>query len=274
MSIELITKYSDKVDELFSQESKTSLLTNTDYDWSGAHSVKVYKASTVALNDYARTGETEDISRYGKINELSAEVEEMLLKNDKSFIFNLDRMDEEETALQAEECLAREIRDVVVPTVDSYVYKTLVENCGTTATAESLTAKNVYEKILDGGAVLDDNMVPETDRVLIVAPSVYKLLKQSAIFDSTDVGADLRMKGVIGLLDGMNVVKVPSSRLPQNFGFLLTHPVACTAPMKLEDYNIHSDTPLSSGSIITGRIVFDAFVLDNKKMGVYYQPIA
>lgn len=44
--------------------------------------------------------------------------------------------------------------------------------------------------------------------------------------------------------------------------------------MKLEDYNVHTDTVLSSGSIVTGRICYDAFVLDNKAKGIYYHPIA
>ena len=34
---------------------------------------------------------------------------------------------------------------------------------------------------------------------------------------------------------------------------------------------IHNDTPLSSGTIVTGRVCYDAFVLDNKKTGIYYQ---
>lgn len=34
---------------------------------------------------------------------------------------------------------------------------------------------------------------------------------------------------------------------------------------------IHDDTPLSSGTIVTGRVCYDAFVLDNKKSGIYYQ---
>lgn len=38
-------------------------------------------------------------------------------------------------------------------------------------------------------------------------------------------------------------------------------------------YGVHNDTPLSSGTIVTGRIVYDAFVLDNKKSGIYYHPI-
>lgn len=35
MAIELVTKYSPYVDELFAAESKKSLLTNNDFDWTG-----------------------------------------------------------------------------------------------------------------------------------------------------------------------------------------------------------------------------------------------
>lgn len=83
MSIELVTKYAPQTDELFKAESKISLLTNTNYDWTGAHSIKLYKISTSPMNDYARTrtsgGEdsAEALSRYGKLLDLSATTEEL-----------------------------------------------------------------------------------------------------------------------------------------------------------------------------------------------------
>lgn len=52
----------------------------------------------------------------------------------------------------------------------------------------------------------------------------------------TNIGNDLRIRGVIANLDGANVIKVPAARLPENFGFILAHPVATVAPTKLEDY--------------------------------------
>lgn len=82
------------------------------------------------------------------------------------------------------------------------------------------------------------------------------------------------MRGVIGILDGAAVVKVPAVRLPENFGFMLAHPSACVAPVKLEDYNIHENPPGISGSLVEGRIVYDSFVLDNKKTAIYYQSIS
>ena len=282
MSIALAKKYAPYTDDLFKAESKISLLTNQDFDWTGARSVLVWKVGTVALTDYSRSrGSDYDeseatLSRYGKIIDLDAQTEEMLLSNDKSFIFNIDRLDEDETAGQvaAASALARELREQVVPFVDTYTYNVMVTKAGTKATAAALTKENVYDSILEGSEALDDEEVPDTDRVMVVPPSTYTLLKQADLFDSTEVGAEMRLKGVVGILDGMTVVKVPKVRLPQNFGFMIAHPSATVAPVKLEDYGTHPDTALSSGTIVTGRICFDAFVLDNKAKGIYYHPIA
>ena len=281
MSIELVKKYAPYTDELFKTESKVSLLTNQDFDWSGAHSVKVYKISTAALNDYARNVYAEDeesaaaLSRFGKLYDLSASTEEMLLTRDRSFIFNIDKLDEDETAgqLASASALARELREVVIPEVDMYVYNKMVSNAGTTATAETLTKDNIYDAILAGTETLDGAEIPDTDRVVVVSPATYKLMKQADIFDNTDIGADMKARGVIGSIDGLIIVKVPALRLPENFGFMIAHKSATTAPIKLEDYGVHPDTVLSSGTIVTGRICYDAFVLDNKKKGIYYQPI-
>lgn len=282
MSIALTAKYAPYTDEILKAESKKALFTNTDYDWTGAHSILVWKISTVALNDYARNRFADDeesaeaISRYGELYDLNAATEELLLSRDRSFIFNIDRLDTDETAgqLEAGSALARELREVVIPEIDTYVINKMVAGAGTTPAAASLTKSNIYEKILAGSEALDDAEVPDTERVLIVSPAVYTLLKQAVEFDNTDVGVEMRLKGVVGLLDGMAVVRVPSVRLPQNFGFMVCHPCATVAPVKLEDYGVHNDTVLSSGSIVTGRVCYDAFVLDNKADAIYYQAVS
>lgn len=52
MAIDLVTKFQPHVDEQFKAESKRALITNQDYDWTGAHTIKVYKVKTSAMNDY------------------------------------------------------------------------------------------------------------------------------------------------------------------------------------------------------------------------------
>lgn len=283
MSIELAKKYAPYTDDLFKAESKLSLLTNTDFDWTGAHSVSVWKISTVAMNDYSRNrgGDFDEsaasLSRFGKIIDLDAQTEEMLLRKDRSFIFNIDKMDQDETAdqVKAETALARQIREVVIPEVDTYVYAEMVANAGTVAEAEALDGTNVYDAIVAGTEVLDDAEVPDTERCIVVTPATYRIMKQSQdMMLDCDISEEMRLKGVIAMVDGMAVVKVPASRLPEDFGFMIAHPAATVAPVKLEDYGMHPDTALSSGTIVTGRIVYDAFVLDNKAQAIYYHPIA
>lgn len=281
MSVELTTKFAPQTDELFKAESKISLLTNTDFDWTGAHAIKLYKISTAPMNDYSRNRSTEPadsegLSRYGKLLDLSATTEEMLLKHDRSFIFNVDRLDEDETAgqLEAGTALARELREVVVPEVDTNVYSVMTAGAGHKPAAAALTKSNIYAAVLAASQALDDAEVPETERVLVVTPASYALLKQAVEFDHTEIGAEMRARGVVAMIDGAAVVKVPAIRLPSKFGFMLAHPSATVAPVKLEDFGIHNDTPLSSGTIVTGRVCYDAFVLDNKKSGIYYQATA
>lgn len=158
-----------------------------------------------------------------------------------------------------------------MPEVDANVYTVMTAGAGNTPSPAALTAKNIYPSILAASQALDDAEVPETERVLVVTPATYALLKQAVEFDHTEIGAEMRARGVVAMIDGAAVVKVPAIRLPEKFGFMLCHPSATVAPVKLEDFGIHDDTPLSSGTIVTGRVCYDAFVLDNKKAGIYYQ---
>ena len=276
MAIELAEKFAPYTDEIFKNESKKSLLTNQDFDWTGAHTVRVYKISTATMNDYDRagTGSGATGSRYGTVASLNATTEEFTLSKDRSFTFAIDKLDTDETAQQlaAASALARQQREVIIPEVDKYVYSEMCENAGTAPAALTLTSENIYSEILKASQALDDAEVPETNRVLLVTPAVYLLMKQCPdITMETEIGNDMRLKGVVSNLDGANVIKVPAARLPENFGFLLAHPSATVAPTKLEDYKIHQDPPGISGSLVEGRIVYDAFVLDNKKKALYYQ---
>lgn len=272
MAINLVTKFQPYVDEMFTTESKLSLITNKAFDWTGAHTIKVYKVTTSKMNDYKRNPvEGFTGSRYGEIKDLDATTEEFTLKKDRSFTFVIDKLDKDETAqqLSAASALARQQREVVIPEVDSYVYSVMATGAGTAPEAAALTSENIYSEILKANKALDDAEVPETGRQLIVTPDTHTLMKQCKdITMETNIGNDLRLKGVISNLDGANVIKVPAVRLPEKFGFMLCHPVACVAPVKLEDYKIHEDPPGISGSLVEGRVCYDAFILENKKKAI------
>lgn len=276
MAIDLVTKFLPYVDEQFSTESKASLVTNKEYDWTGSHSIKVYKVTTSGMNDYDRAGAdmATNWSRYGAVKGLDATTEELTLTKDRSFTFAIDKLDTDETAeqLAAASALARQDRQVVIPEVDSYVFSVMCSKAGNKPAAAALTSSNIYTEILKAGEALDTAEAPEAGRIIIVTPTVYALMKQCKdIVMETNIGNDLRLKGVISNLDSANVLKVPANRLPAGFGFMMVHPVATVAPVKLQDYKIHADPPGISGSLVEGRICYDAFVLDNKAKAIYYQ---
>lgn len=277
MANDLATVYKPYVDEQFTSESKIPLLTNNDFDWTGARSVKIYKVTTAAMNDYDRTGSTltgEKWSRYGVVESLDATTEEMLLKKDRSFTFAIDTLDEDETAnqLNAAGALARQNREVVIPEVDAHVYSVMCSNAGNKPEAITLTKENIYSEILKGNEALDDAEAPEFGRVLVVTPAVYTLMKENSLVTfEGEVGAEMRKRGVIALLDGCSVVRVPAKRLPEGFGFMVAHPSATVAPVKLAEFNLHRNPPGVSGDLVEGRVVYDAFVLENKAKGIYYQ---
>ena len=278
MAIDLTTKFAPYTDEVFKAESKRSILTNNDFDWTGAHTVKIYKVTTAGMNDYDRAGAkvSTQPSRFGVVAGLDATTEEMALKKDRSFTFAIDKLDTDETQqqLQGASALARQEREVIIPEVDSYVYSIMCTNAGTTPAAIALTSENIYSEILKASQTMDDAEVTDVGRFIVVTPSIYAIMKQSKeIVMNTDIGEDMRAKGVVSNLDGCNVIKVPSVRLPNNFGFLMVHPSATVAPVKLEDYRIHQDPPGISGALVEGRIVYDAFVMDNKKKALYYQAV-
>lgn len=279
MAIELATQFQAYTDEQFTAESKASLVTNHDFGFTGAHTVKIYKVTTTELEDFNRNGEilNGNKSQYGTIQTLQASTEEFTLRKDRSFTFEVDRMDVDETKMQVEAAkhLARQQREQVIPEIDKYIYSQMAANAGIKPSGKALTADNIYAEIINAQAQMDEADVPANDRVLIMTPTVYALLKQSsATFDNSDIGAELRKKGVISVLDGLNVVKISSNRLPENFGFMIAHPSATIAPVKLQEYKVHRDPPFLSGELVEGRIYYDAFILDNKAKAIYYQATA
>lgn len=284
MAVNLVTKFQPYVDEMFTTESKKALLTNQDFTWTGAHTVKVHKVNTVSMNDYDRDGSGVGVapeegdpviwSRYGALGTVENTLEEFTLTKDRSFTFAIDKMDKDETGavLSGASALARQQREVIIPEIDTYVYGKMVAGAGTKKTTVTLSADNIYTEIIDANTALDNAEVPDTGRVLVVTPDVYLLMKKCPdIIMETDISAEMRLQGVIANLDGLTVIKVPKVRLPQKFGFMIAHPVATVAPTKLEEYKVHQDPPGISGELVEGRIVYDAFVLDNKKMAIFYE---
>lgn len=275
-TITLVTKFSPLVDERFATESKTSLVVNRDFDFIGTKSIKIYSVATAEMNDYGRntdmgTGEGEVLSRYGTIKDLSNTTQEVTMEKDRSFTFVIDKMDEDETlgALNAGSALARQLREVIIPEVDKYTFGKMAINAGHTE-IETITDNTAYSSILAGTEYFDEKYVPTEGRVASVTPGFYTHLKKdkNAVLE-TEIGQNMRIRGVVSNMDGVVIQKVPSTLMPTGINFILSHRVATTQAIKLAEYKVHNNVPFVSGSLVEGRIYYTAFVRNNKKDALY-----
>lgn len=270
MAINLAEKYSSLVDEKFTSVSKASLVTNRDYNFVGAHTIQIYSVGTAPMNDYGRN--TAGTSRYGTVNDLSTTLQEVTMEKDRSFTFAVDKMDEDETlgALNAGSALARQLREVITPEVDTYTYAKISASAGKTVNEQTITATNAYQSLIAGSEFLDESEVPAEGRVAVVTPKFMTFLKSDpqAVLE-TEVGQDMRVKGVIANMDGLTIQKVPSKYLPTGTNFIIVHPVATTLAIKLAEYKIHTNPQGVSGALVEGRIYYTAFVRNNKKNAIY-----
>ena len=270
MAIEYASKYSGKVDERFALASQTNGAVNNDYEFTGVDTVKVFSIPTVALNNYALTG----TSRYGTPSDLQNNVQSLVLGQDKAFTFVIDRKseDDSEGAMEAGRALRRQIDEVVIPTVDKHRLSVMATKAGKTETG---AIDDAYAAFLDGMNALTDGNVPLTGRVAFVSPAFYKAIKLDGAFvKSGDASQNMLITGSLGMVDNANIIQVPTSYLPENVAFILTHPSATVGPVKLESYKIHDNPPGVNGKLVEGRIRYDAFVLDSKKSAVYVHKTA
>jgi N4-gp56 family major capsid protein len=274
MAVNLASKYSQKVDERFRLKSFTESAVNREYDWNGVNSINVYSIPTVAMGNYTKTG----LSRYGTAAELDNTVQTMTLTRDRSFTFTIDRANHQDTqmVMQAGKALARQVDEVIVPEVDTYRLAAMSASAiasANTATV-AITASNAYSQFLKAGEVLDEAKVPGPGRIAFVTPAYYSFIKLDPSFvKATEIAQKMLITGQVGEVDGVKIVKVPSTYFPANHAFILVHPSAMVAAEKLQDYKTHDNPPGINGWLVEGRKRYDAFVLENKKKGLYAHKI-
>ena len=268
MAVNLAQKYSSVLDQVFTAGSYTDKYVNKKYDFDGVQTINVYTVTTVEPTNYNRA-ETGD--RFGGNNELQNIVTPYTLKNDKSFKLVIDRGNYEQTALaeKAGAVMKAEMEERVIPMIDADRIKAAAT--GATAVSQAITAgNNAYTDILKAEAFLDEDKAPVEGRVLFVTPGYYNAIKE---YITTTMHADtysskLISRGYVGELDGIPVVKVPTSYFPTKTNAVLWHRDALLGAKQIMNTRIKTDSELVDGTLLLGRFIYGSFVLNGKKKSV------
>ena len=271
MAVHLADKYSSKMDLAFAHGSYTDKFVNRDYDFDGVRTINVYTPTTVDLSDYDRTS-TGD--RFGGNAELQDTIATYQLGNDKCFKIAIDRGNYLQGGLakKAGQVLRAEMDEKVIPAIDADRIATAATAASTNNQAVAYTAGSgkAYEAVLEASAFLDEAKAPIADRVMLVTPAFYNKIKgdiTTGVY-ATGYNDKLVPRGYVGELDGMAVIKVPSTYFPANTLAVIWQKKAVLGARQAHKTDIIEDSELVDGAVLTGRFIFDTFVLDAKKKAV------
>jgi len=262
------------VDENYFLAAKTELIVNKGdirLDFAGKQTVSIYSLETVAENNYVRSGD----NRFGVAIELADSQQDFTLSQDKSTNQTIDRGNLEDTMLvrNAKKHAMRQVREVSVPTTD--IYRLSVAQAYAVAATQGATsttsASDIYQKFLTQQAALDDALVPEEGRVAFFTPTALNKLKRDPEFkQDCDTSYSDTKKGIVGMVDGCTIVKVPASYLPANSTFLLIHNEVMISPTKFNLIRILTDQKDIDGVYLQTRRYYDAFIPTNKGVAIRY----
>ena len=264
----LAIKYGSKLDQLFVHDSYTDNWINKKYDFDGVATVKVYTATSVAPTDYNRSS-TGD--RFGGNAELQDTIATYTLTKDKAFKLAIDKGNYEQgmRAKKAGEVMRIQMNEQVIPMIDKDRLATAA--AGATAVSQAVTAtSDAYQDTLKLGEYLDECKAPLEGRVLFISPAEYNLVKTAITTNIYASGYNDKLvgKGYVGELDGVPVVKVPTSYFPTGVKAIMVHRDALLGVRQVTETRIITDSEFVSGSILLGRFIFGSFILNGKKNGV------
>ena len=275
MAVNLALKYSKEVDTRFRLKSLTDIAVGVKHDFIGVVTVRVFGFTAQPLNDYSRTG----ANRYGTPSELQDVVQELTLTKDRGVPITVDKGNYMQgmELKKAGEIVTMQMDEVFTPELDTYRLAKMAAaaTSNSRVATAAITASNAYDKFLDGGVSLDNDQVPTEGRVAFVTPTFYKFIKQdvTAIM-ATESGQKVKFSGMMGELDGVKIVKVPSNRMPANAAFIIIHPSCFASPKTLNEIKVDDKPQGISGMLIEMRFIYDAFVMDQRKLAIWYHKVA
>lgn len=269
MAINLAEKYSKKTADKFYTESVILGKTARQYEWDGVKSINVYTITTVAPGDYTRTG----TSRYGTPTEVQDTVQNLAITRDRSVSLTVDKGNNTQQMLikNAGKVMAAQIREQFVPEMDKYCLATWSAHEGVqSGTDASITKSNIVAAINKARVALVNKGVPKKNAFLYIGATNFALLTEAPEFTYLEkAGTKALEDGVVGKCKGFQVVEIPDDYLPTGVNFMVVCKESVEAPTQIKDMKIHQDAPGISGALMEVRWLYDAFVLDAKKDGIY-----
>ena len=288
-AITTITKYLPLLDQVYAVASVSAILDTPNAlvrETADAKTVLIAQTSMSGLGDYSRAD--------GFVSgDLTLTWKPYTFEYDRGRTFQIDAMDDMETMGLAFGSLASEfVRTKVTPEIDAIRFAKYAEGAGTTKAA-NLTKETVVPAISTAEVEMEEKEVSLANCVIFMTPTIYGNIKDDTEhFQRTLVPSENPNRN-FGSFDEMPIAKVPQSRFytavelndgkvvaeggyakadgAKDINFMIVDRASVIQLVKHGKIRVFDpDTNQSADAYkVDYRIYHDAWVLDNKKNGIY-----
>ena len=289
-AITTITKYLPLLDQVYAVASVSAILDTPNAlvrETADAKTVLIAQTSMSGLGDYSRAD--------GFVSgDLTLTWKPYTFEYDRGRTFQIDAMDDMETMGLAFGSLAGEfVRVKVTPEIDAIRFAKYATNAGTKVEA-TLTNKTAVSAIATAEVDMEEKEVSLANCVLFMTPTVYGYVKDDTEhFQRTLVPSENPNRN-FGSFDEMPIAKVPQSRFytavdtlsgkdaeaaggfakaegAKEINFMIIDRASVIQLIKHGKIRVFDpDTNQSADAYkVDYRIYHDAWVLENKKNGIY-----
>ena len=288
-AITLIQKYVPLLDQVYAVASCSSILDTPNAlvrETADAKTVLIAETSMSGLGDYSRAD--------GFVSgDLTLEWKPYTFEYDRGRTFQIDAMDDAETMGLAFGSLASEfMRIKVTPEIDAVRFAKYATNAGETVAA-TLTNKTTVSAIATAEVAMEEKEVSLANCVLFMTPTCYGYVKDDTEhFQRTLVPSENPNRN-FGSFDELPIVKVPQTRFytavtladgksnaaggyskaegAKDINFMIVDRASVIQLIKHGKIRVFDpDTNQSADAYkVDYRVYHDAWVLNNKKNGIY-----
>lgn len=280
MAVNLSQAYSKILDKGFVLKSLTAPAFKGKYEVVGGttKTFKIYSTEAQAMRDYTArklpSAAGQGVGNFGYEYKPVGNIEQVVTATqDRYFAGAIDKSDakfSKDGSLDASEFMRVQMEEVIYPEIDKYNIAALATAGATNAVVQATTTSNAYQTFVGLTSAATNALVPHSGRIAFAATRFFSKIKLDPAFTpASELTAVSRRSGNYGMVDGVMIIEVPDSYMPDvKTDAILTHEQAAAAPKHLSDYNQGESKETFSGYFVNGRVVYDAFVFNKKASAI------
>ena len=265
------------IDEIYTAEAQSTVITRGTgnllghADFGGHKVVSIYERELIPAGTY----NPNSASPLKNPRPVHASVQTFALTQTASLNDKIDIIHRQDTqgVLNAQAHIADEMKHILVPMYDSHVFGTVTAFGAANGYVTTVASgKDIYhDGVIDGRTALDRRTQSTISNPCLLVTTEFegKLRKNAKYVLATDKAQEKTVyKGMTGMIDGMEVIRVDESRWGTTYGACLIAKNIVDHVRKIADFRVNSMAEGFFGDLIQYVAYYGTFLARNRGAGL------